>query len=604
MSASSETIKIHCSCGEKLKVPRAAIGKKGRCPKCQQVITITAPAEEAPPAVPVASGDDDLGGDDLFGGGLLDDLARQEAAADADESAGPRKKACGHCGKAMPTDAVVCTACGFNESTGKVVQPKVEKAAKSKPKAAAGSKSLTSGMGSFGIGCVCSLVGALIGAAIWAGVLVATEYEVAYIAIGLGFLAGLGMSIGYKDEGVVPGLTAVGMALFGILVAKGAAFYIWNSEALQSDMESMSSVASMFEENDDVDEIVDHDQEFEYVRRGIPPFDADAHESIWDKVYEDAVALTEEERADRKAEIRRWNDGGRWENAEHVRDYAVHQKSVNEFLAAEVENENADASDDEADFDEAAYEKEMLAKRARWNDIRKKNWTEVEQMADEDRLALAKELLAQADLDEMITELAYHRADQRQLQKGRKPGDDSFGLFHEEELQALKEEEAALVRQEFKAYKAWEDGGKYDDEQYVRDQLIHVLANEELERIAPYPEFDPDDEDREKAYEQYTRKRTENWDQVYASAATEVDAKSHVERRQELKDNEARTAEEFKQMMADTQGQMRQAYAKDVAGFFFENFFNAFDILFIGLAVFAAYRVGSQHIEDVFTGND
>ncbi len=68
---------------------------------------------------------------------------------------------------------------------------------------------------------VAGLVGAGIGAAVWVAIGYFAEYEVGYIAWGIGLLAGIGVRVGAGDtDGVGPGVAAVGAAVFSILVAK------------------------------------------------------------------------------------------------------------------------------------------------------------------------------------------------------------------------------------------------------------------------------------------------------------------------------------------------------------------------------------------------
>jgi len=65
-------------------------------------------------------------------------------------------------------------------------------------------------------------IGGLIGAAIWAGISYATNYEVGWIAWGVGFLVGVGVrvSAGENEEGFAPGLTAAVVAIVAVLGGK------------------------------------------------------------------------------------------------------------------------------------------------------------------------------------------------------------------------------------------------------------------------------------------------------------------------------------------------------------------------------------------------
>lgn len=70
-------------------------------------------------------------------------------------------------------------------------------------------------------GIIGSLVGGAIGAAIWAAIAYFTGYEVGYVAVGVGFLAGLGMAVCAKDDtGTTTGIIAAVIALVAIATGK------------------------------------------------------------------------------------------------------------------------------------------------------------------------------------------------------------------------------------------------------------------------------------------------------------------------------------------------------------------------------------------------
>jgi hypothetical protein len=65
------------------------------------------------------------------------------------------------------------------------------------------------------------LAGALVGAAVWAAVAIATNFEVGYIAVLVGFLAGLGVKMGARTQrGALLQYLAAGLAVVGLLAAK------------------------------------------------------------------------------------------------------------------------------------------------------------------------------------------------------------------------------------------------------------------------------------------------------------------------------------------------------------------------------------------------
>lgn len=69
-------------------------------------------------------------------------------------------------------------------------------------------------------------LGGLVGAAIWAGISYATNYEIGWIAWGIGFLVGFCVRVaaGGDQEGFAPGATAAVVAIISVLIGKYAAF--------------------------------------------------------------------------------------------------------------------------------------------------------------------------------------------------------------------------------------------------------------------------------------------------------------------------------------------------------------------------------------------
>lgn len=211
--SSGDRITIRCSCGAKLKMPAKAAGKRARCPKCKEVFTIPKPEPE-----PVAAGSGaPLDDDDPEA--LFDDLLKHAAAAPAVETTpeGGGSGRCSQCGAEMPASACVCVSCGFNTGTGKALKAAtVKKASK-----LGGAATLA---GTFMLGCLLSGVGALLGAVVWVVIAIASGYELGIIAWGVGVVAGVGMTIGYRNHSAVAGLVAMGMAVIGLLVAKVGIF--------------------------------------------------------------------------------------------------------------------------------------------------------------------------------------------------------------------------------------------------------------------------------------------------------------------------------------------------------------------------------------------
>lgn len=131
--------------------------------------------------------------------GLLEGLAAQEGSVEAVETG---QRMGDGVGPLRATPGIADAAKGVTSAMGKVAKV----------------------AGTFVLGCVLSAVGALVGAAVWCLVAVITEYEIGYIAWGVGVLAGFGMVLGYRERTQIAGFVAAGMSVFGILVAKVSLF--------------------------------------------------------------------------------------------------------------------------------------------------------------------------------------------------------------------------------------------------------------------------------------------------------------------------------------------------------------------------------------------
>ena len=77
------------------------------------------------------------------------------------------------------------------------------------------------------LGVAGGLLGAIIGGLVWGLIMKATEYEVGYVALGIGFLCG--WAVGFfsqKGRGIIFQLIAVGTSIFGIFFGKYFGFYL------------------------------------------------------------------------------------------------------------------------------------------------------------------------------------------------------------------------------------------------------------------------------------------------------------------------------------------------------------------------------------------
>jgi len=235
-----ESITVACACGKKLKAPANSVGKKARCPACGNIIVLAAagttrpatpratanpsavarktPAVAAVAARPAPSPAAVSADDDNFLN-ALNDLAEQEGTAPQPATQTTR---CPKCKSAMADGAVLCTNCGYDARSGKILSS--ESAAK--PKARPAKSTMRRPVdrmapeGSFIAGLAMSAAFALAASVLWFAVAWATGYALGIIAIAIGAAAGIGMQIGQKGYSHAGGYAASGMTLVAILLAK------------------------------------------------------------------------------------------------------------------------------------------------------------------------------------------------------------------------------------------------------------------------------------------------------------------------------------------------------------------------------------------------
>ena len=213
--SSSDHIVVSCSCGAKLRVAATSIGRKTKCPKCESVISITAPDEtEGTTKQPVSSPPSSPPDDDMCS--LLDNVAMHGQSADANTG-----KPCPGCETTMQTEASVCAACGFDAEKGVTQKTPL---LPNRPTEGETVKQLAKRAGTFILGCTLSGIGAVVGAGIWCLVAVVIGYEFIWIAAGIGILTGIGMSLGYRKGSTTAGVVAAGIAIFGVVLGKALIF--------------------------------------------------------------------------------------------------------------------------------------------------------------------------------------------------------------------------------------------------------------------------------------------------------------------------------------------------------------------------------------------
>ncbi len=172
MGSEPEKIKLCCAeCGAKVRTAPKMAGKMFRCPKCGETARFE-PVQ--PPTQP-------------------------EAPQPLSDSS-----ACPSCQAVVEADDVICTRCGHNLKLGFNVKT-IDRAQVAER---------------FGIALGVGTLAAFLAGALWAGIVVITKTQIGWVAIGVGFIAGIGIAMTTTERG--PRITAAagGTAVAGILIGK------------------------------------------------------------------------------------------------------------------------------------------------------------------------------------------------------------------------------------------------------------------------------------------------------------------------------------------------------------------------------------------------
>jgi hypothetical protein len=276
--------KVKCKCGNPLSVPatpptpgrpaaRQAVVQPGlaaaaRSAEVRPRATATAarvgnvPPPPPPPPAPSrkhrdTSDDDDGGMDALYA------LARQEAEVAEDATAGADLNFCPNCRNRMNPDGVLCTACGYNRKTGKMLSaaaPKVAKASSGggggifamfKKSGDAKKADKMAPQGSFMLGLALSFGFSLGAALLWCLVAWGVHLEVYYLVLLVGAAAGVGMQVGQKGYSRIGGFTAAGVTLVVMILARIAVIVAIVGTSTATSLASGSSATDSADEEDD-----------------------------------------------------------------------------------------------------------------------------------------------------------------------------------------------------------------------------------------------------------------------------------------------------------------------------------------------------------------
>lgn len=207
--AGADVTRFPCSqCQTTLKAPALAAGKKVRCKACGAVTVV--PSASTPSD---AAGAD---GEDLFAG--------LGAGTAASAPAPAAFRPCVACGAAAPSVSAKCPTCGADPITGQGARGSGASMAGAAAGALGGVGKLLGG--TFVAGFAASAVCAVVGAGVWFGIAYATNYEIGWIAWGIGLIVGAGMYAGNRQADSTAGAVAALLAVASIVGAKVLLFYV------------------------------------------------------------------------------------------------------------------------------------------------------------------------------------------------------------------------------------------------------------------------------------------------------------------------------------------------------------------------------------------
>jgi len=560
-----------------MRAPASAIGKKAKCPKCGNAVPIVAePAQAAGPSLPqqrpaaasprtaAAPSSAAIPEED---GGLLDDLARLEQTVQTTSSqpVGGPTITCPGCGVPVPAGNRLCIACGYDLKHGRRLQT-----VQLGPSAVGRVGEAAKVAGGFTLGVVLSFVGALIGAGVWCAVTVATNYEIGYIAWGLGILAGLGMLLGYRRAGPKAGAVAACIAVIGIIAAKImiVAYFVG--------AEIKTNVSAAISDNPHVHRLAEHHTERAARRQGLSYSDP-AREDLYDVEVKKFANLPSDKLDAETKRLDEWEAGGRYADGEYVRDALLY--------------EYVDLAIAEAGHPEAEEESDEEFSPEEWAGFFSAASAKVNALPPEKRLQELKRLEAEEERRGKENRLAWHRATLEAQEQGLYRGDEKRETLRNRQLEKIKKLSEKDLDAAIEGMEAWEKGEKWADAEFVRNELIYEEADE-LWRT------DSKNERQEAVFSVVPK---EEWPRLYAQAKAKVDGLRNDDRITRAKALEvlrqARLKIRLDRLHEERQAEVRANLARAGGGLLKEiirSMFNPFDLLFVGLAVVSAYKLASM----------
>ncbi|NBB95712.1 MAG: hypothetical protein GVY16_08210 [Planctomycetes bacterium] len=225
-------MKVSCpQCHRSLKVSPEALGKRGKCPVCQEMITIEATGS-APASAGVAGGDPTR----QQPGRPATSAARQCDFRGQPVADGLEHCACGQ--KLVDGDAPVATtpaAGGVDPDLPAYAQPAAAAAASRLQVQPTGVKLIPTILG--------GLIGAGLAATLWVVVAVSTGYEIGWLAILVGAGAGWGAALLARRRNATVGTLAAVIGAAGVVAGSYVSFEIIKDREISAAMVQISAQA-------------------------------------------------------------------------------------------------------------------------------------------------------------------------------------------------------------------------------------------------------------------------------------------------------------------------------------------------------------------------
>ena len=409
---------------------------------------------------------------------------------------------------------------------------------------------------SFILGVVGSVIGALIGAVVWCVIAVLTQYELGIIAWALGGLAGFGMALAYRKGTAAAGGVAAVIAILGILAARIMIVGYMSRGELAEIRSQLAMMDLPTEQLENVLRLAVRDAAQTTEDEGRCFFD----DRYWQQIYEAGAkyaSLPEDELAAAIADYREWDRTGCFEDTEHIR------RTLPYHLLGET----------------------LLEIRASQEPVPEEEWRPAFEAASRQAAALDPGEQSRTYRRRVCAAAVAHmNSGLRGAETGLAPADDksSLRLLKEAYTEALAMDDAALTDAYALANAMeWEEG-EWNSPKYQRLRLTYDCAERAWR-------------EREGASDEENPPPGPAWDECHRQAAETVAAMSDEEVAERAQASEKEADEESLARRQELKSEWHTNIARGTVMYALSSF-GLIDVLFLGLAVVTAYRIGKSGI--------